>query len=209
MKQEDKMKKPSFFIQKKQKFICGQMKNFLFFFSVLLLLFQSSCAPEERGGWVKNGTKTNRKEVFRKLKDYSLALIIMTPQRTYIPGSKTARVIFALQNTGPTRITIKEWRMCESANLRIRYAPGTPAETAKLPLDKWKISPTYDPSNRYAEIYNPLSLHPVDNHALIEVPLNFIKDVRNRGKRQYFTIIAELNLTSVSARSEPILVTVK
>ena len=50
--------------------------------------FFSSCAPEEKGGWIKNGTKTTRKEIFRKLKDYSLALIIMTPQRTYIPETE-------------------------------------------------------------------------------------------------------------------------
>lgn len=193
-----------------KKNLVKSAKLLLFLLSGLVfLLFFSSCAPEEKGGWIKNGTKTTRKEIFRKLKDYSLALIIMTPQRTYIPESKTAKVVFALKNTGPARITIKEWRMCESSNIRIKYAPGTLEETAKLPLSKWKDSPTYDPSDRYAEIYNPLSLNPVDNHALIEVPLTFVRNVKNRGRRQYFTVIAELNLTSVSAKSEPFLVTVK
>lgn len=181
-------------------------KTLALLLSFLFLL--TSCAPEKNNGWVRNGKRRGR-EVFRKLKDYSLALIIMTPMRTFIPGSKTAKLIFALKNTGPVRITIKEWRMCESANLRIRYAPGKPEETAKLPLNKWKYSQTFDPSDKYAEIYNPLSLNPVDNNALIEVPLTFIREVKNRGRRQYFTVVAELNLTSVSAQSEPILVTVK
>ena len=193
-----------------KKNLVKSAKLLLFLLSGLVfLLFFSSCAPEEKGGWVKNGTKTTRKEIFRKLKDYSLALIIMTPQRTYIPESKTAKVVFALKNTGPARITIKEWRMNESSNLRIRYAPGTPEETKLLPVSKWKYSATYDPQERYASVHNPLTLNPVDNNALIEVPLSFVKEVKNAGKKQYFTIVAELNLTSVSAVSKPVLVTIK
>lgn len=181
----------------------------LFLFS-FLLLFSSACAPEERSGvWSRNGKQTNRKEVFRKLKDYSLALIVMTPRRTYLPGSSTAKVTFALKNTGHTRLTIREWRMNEKSNLRIRYAPGTPEETKKIPLSKWKYSPTFDPNDKYANIHNPLSLNPVDNKVLLEVPLTFIKDVKNSGGKQYYTIVAELNLTSVSAASEPVLITVK
>ena len=179
---------------------------------ILLLasLFLFSCSSEEHEGvWIRNGTRTKRKEVFRKLKDYSVALIVMTPRRTYLPGSENAKIIFALKNTGHTKITIKEWRMNEKANLRILYAPGTPEETKNLPPGKWKTSPTFDPADKYAEVHNPLSLNPVDNNALIEVPLTFVRNVKNMGRKQHFTIVAELNLTSISARSEPVLITVK
>ncbi|MBP5182714.1 MAG: hypothetical protein J6331_06785 [Lentisphaeria bacterium] len=177
---------------------------------LLFSLFLSSCSSEEQEGvWIRNGRRTGRREVFRKLKDYSVALIVMSPRRTYLPGSANAKIIFALKNTGHTKLTIKEWRMNEKANLRILYAPGTPEETKNLPPGKWKISPTFDPADKYAEVHNPLTLNPVDNKALIEVPLTFIRDVKNMGKKQYFTIVAELNLTSISARSEPVLITVK
>ena len=180
----------------------------LLFLSVSLIL--SSCAPEEKGGvWIKNGKRTNRKEVVRKLKNYSLALIVMSSRHTFLPGSPNAKATFALKNTGHTKLTIKEWRMNESSNLRIRYAPGTPEETKLLPVSKWKYSATYDPQERYASVHNPLTLNPVDNNALIEVPLSFVKEVKNAGKKQYFTIVAELNLTSVSAVSKPVLVTIK
>ena len=177
---------------------------------LLALLFLPSCSSEEHEGvWIRNGKRTNRRETFRKLKDYSVALIVMSPRRTYLPGSANAKIIFALKNTGHTKLTIKEWRMNEKANLRILYAPGTPEETKNLPPGKWKTSPTFDPADKYAEVYNPLSLNPVDNNALIEVPLTFVKDVKNMGRKQHFTIVAELNLTSISARSEPVLITVK
>ena len=180
------------------------------FLLLFFLLFLSSCAPEEKSGvWIKNGKRTNRKEIFRKLKNYSLALIIMSKKHTFLPGSSNAKVIFALKNTGHTKLTIREWRMNESSNLRIRYAPGTPEETKKLPLSKWKYSSTFDPREKYASVHNPLTLNPVDNNVLIEVPLSFVKNVKNIGKKQYFTIVAELNLTSVSATSKPVLITVK
>lgn len=191
-----------------KKTVSRILRLFAFFFS--FLFFLTSCAPEERGGvWIKNGKRTNRKEIFRKLKHYSVALIIMTSKRTYLPGSTNAKVTFALKNTGHTKLTIKEWRMNESSNLRIRYVPGTIEEAKKIPVSKWKYSPTFDAEDRYASVHNPLTLNPVNNNALIEVPLTFIKDVKNIGKRQYFTIVAELNLTSISATSDYVLVTVK
>lgn len=185
-------------------------KAVLFFLSLLFLFLAVSCSPEDSA---KAGAKKNKrsgsKKVFRKLENYSVALIIMTANRTFLPGSANAKVVFALRNTGHTPLTVKEWRMCESSNLSILYAPGKPEETKKIPLKDWKRSPTYDKNDPYAEIHTPLILHPINNNALIEVPLSFLQDVKNKGRRQYFTIIAELNLTSISAKSEPLLVTVK
>ena len=78
----------------KETFMKSSKISLLLLSGLVFLLFVSSCAPEDKGGWVKNGTKTTRKEVFRKLKDYSLALIIMTPtvfftiQRVFDWGDK-------------------------------------------------------------------------------------------------------------------------
>lgn len=195
-----------FFSSGKKIFMISVSLLVLLLLSLFFLLLSSREDPAVRG---KRSRRYRSKQFYPKLENYSVALIIMTAKRTFLPGSTQAKVVFALKNTGHTKLTVKEWRMSERANLRIRYAPGKPEEALKIPWSKWKDSPTFDKTDPYAEIRTPLILHPINNNALIEVPLSFLKDVKNRGRRQYFTIIAELNLTSISAKSEPVLITVK
>ena len=186
-------------------------KIFSGIFPVLLLaLFLaglvSSCAPAERPGKKRS---RHGKEVFKPLKDYSLKLLLMTSKTIFPPEDNDARLTFALQNMGLKPVTIKEWRMNESSNVRVWYAPGKIAESSRIPFSSWKSSPTYDPKDKYVNMHNPLILNPTDNRALIDVPLAFIKQVKHAGKRQYFTVVAELNLTSVKVKSAPIEITVK
>lgn len=176
------------------------------FISTLFLSFCTSCAPDEPR---KRKRSRYAKTVFRPLKDYSLVLLHMTSKTIFLPEDDDARITFALRNTGLKPVTIKEWRMNESSNVKIWYAPGKISETKNIPFAAWKSSRTFDPADKYVNMHNPLILNPSDNWALIDVPLTFIKQVRHAGQRQYFTIIAELNLTSVKVKSAPVEITVK
>lgn len=174
--------------------------------SILVLGLFTSCAPDEPR---KKRRSRYAKEVFRPLTDYSLELLNMSAKTIFPPEDNDALLTFALRNKGLKPVTIKEWRMNESSNIRIFYMPGKISETKHIPLSSWKRSSTYDPKDKYVNMHNPLILNPADNRALIDVPLTFIKQVKHAGKRQYFTIVAELNLTSVKVKSAPIEITVK
>ena len=99
--------------------------------------------------------------------------------------------------------------MYEPANINLYYAPGMAVQTAGLPREDWKASPTYDKNRRRIDIRSPLVLNPGTNRALVVVPMAFLKELKDTGRHVTYTLRGELNLQSVDVKSAPIEITVK
>ena len=168
-------------------------------------MLMSACTSESNR---KPGTFRRNPEVFHKLKDYSLQLSLLTTRREFYAGEERAYLTFALKNTGLKQITIYEWYTNEAANVNLYYRPGGAEE--KAPAESWKNSPTFDPARTNLKARSPLTLQPGSNQALVQVPVEFLKDLRNpSGKRIPYTIRATLNLVTVTVESEPIEIYIK
>ena len=63
--------------------------------------------------------------------------------------------------------------------------------------------------NSGSRVRSPLVLNPGTNHALVVVPLTFLKDLRDAGRHVPYTIKGKLNLQSVDVESVPFEITVK
>lgn len=165
-----------------------------------------SCSSEQDRNRNKRTISATR---FPKLKDYALELSVVSPRTEYYAGEENVTITFSLKNAGMTPVTLDEWHMVENANLNIYYAPGDRKRTAGLPPDQWKQSPTCDPKARGLHIRSPLVLNPGTNQALIVVPLAFLKNLRDTGRHEPYTIKGRLNLQSVDVESRPFEITVK
>ncbi len=170
---------------------------FLFLFLACAILF-AGCSSEPR---VRRTVEKKSGDGFQKLKDYSLLLSLVSPRREFYAGEENVTVTFSLKNTGLTPVTIQEWHMIEAANINLYYRPGSSEKSSDAP---WKLSPTYDAASKRLHLRSPLTLNPGTNQALIVAPVAFLKELRDdSGKKQTYSIYAELNLKSVSVKSLP------
>lgn len=143
---------------------------------------------------------------FRKLKDYTLNLSLLSSRREFYAGDERATVIFSLKNTGLKPVTIYEWHAEEAANINLYYHAGK--SNAVNPV--WKFSPTVTKGKKRIQNRSPLTLNPGNNQAMIQIPLTFLKDLKHiRGKKEIYTIRAVLNLTSVTVESAPTEIVIK
>ena len=182
------------------------MKIFMALFAAALTVLAVSCSSEQDPKKEKRVVSAAR---FSKLKDYIIVLSVVTPHKEYYAGEENVKITFSLKNVGLTPVTLDEWYMFESANINVYYAPGTLAQTASLPEEQWKQSPTYDRKRKRINLRSPLVLNPGTNHALVVVPLTFLKDLRDAGRHVPYTIKGKLNLQSVDVESVPFEITVK
>ena len=170
---------------------------FLFLFLACAVLF-AGCSSEPR---VRRTVEKKSGDGFQKLKDYSLLLSLVSPRREFYAGEENVTVTFSLKNTGLTPVTIQEWHMLEAANINLYYRPCSSEKPSDVP---WKLSPTYDAGSKRLHLRSPLTLNPGTNQALIVVPVAFLKELRDdSGKKQTYSVYAELNLKSVSVKSLP------
>lgn len=170
---------------------------FLFLFLACAVLF-AGCSSEPR---VRRTVEKKSGDGFQKLKDYSLLLSLVSPRREFYAGEENVTVTFSLKNTGLTPVTIQEWHMLEAANINLYYRPCSSEKPSDVP---WKLSPTYDTASKRLHLRSPLTLNPGTNQALIVVPVSFLKELRDdSGKKQTYSVYAELNLKSVSVKSLP------
>ena len=183
----------------------GFEMKYLPLLGVVLSLFMASCTSENAP---KRQSVRRSPEVFRKLKDYSLQLSMLTPKREFYAGDDRAVLTFALKNTGLKQITIFEWHTHEAANINLYYREGK--ADAPVPASAWKRSESFDPAKVNLHARSPLTLNPGKNQALVQVPASFLKMLRNpSGKKIPYTLRAVLNLQSVTVESEPIEIYVK
>ena len=164
------------------------------------VLFICSCSTQQR-------QRTNIPEEqihYPKIKGYSISLTPVTPRREFYAGEEV-NIIFQLRNTGTKKLVIYEWRAKENENVRIYYTPYK-KNIKRLPKRQWlSIKPeTWGP-------HATLVLNP-RNAVLVSKKLPFIKNISSASlpkTGRNFYLFAELNLKSISARSEVMLITVK
>ena len=113
-------------------------------------------------------------------------------------------MIFSLKNTGLKPLVLREWHTLEAANVNLYYRPADRKES------DWKFSPGVPEGTRNLENRSALILNPGNNQAMIQVPVRFLKDLKNPGrKKQPYLLKAALNLRSVSVESEPVEIYIK
>ena len=176
------------------------MNKLLFsFLPLILTVLLASCTSEQTP---KHGKFKRNPEVFRKLKDYSLQLSLLSSKREFYAGDSQVVLTFALKNTGVRPVTIYEWHTYEAANVNLYFRAGN-ADAAEKASD-WQLSRSYDPAKVNLSSRSPLTLNPGNNQAIIQIPAVFIRDLRNAsGKKKTYTLRAVLNLNSVTVQSEP------
>lgn len=178
--------------------------NKYFLLAVSLLCILAGCTSENNENQRKNLRK--RPVAFRKLKDYSLNLSLLSSRREFYAGDERATMIFSLKNTGLKPVTLHEWHTVEAANVNLYYHPGK----MNVSNPQWEFSPTVNEKQKGLESYSPLTLNPDKNLAVIQIPVTFLKNVKNvPGKKTVYTIRAVLNLKSVTVESTPVEIWIK
>jgi len=169
-------------------------------------IFLGSCKtePQEAAG-KRFDTGKPYTEVLHKLKDYSLSLQVASAPKTFKAGQE-AVVTYKLTNNGKKPLVIYEWMMNEEDNIalyRIVYSP----DIKTFDKNAWDgdIPKTAEHPKR-----SPLTLNP-NNSVFIEKKLKFIKNIGpvelpESGIK--YLLIAELNLSTVSVRSQAVIITV-
>ena len=182
-------------------------KIFYILFCTISLIFLNSCStkPDEGPPGLKFDTGKPYTEVLHKLKKYSLSLEIVSKQRSFKAGENAA-VTFKLTNTGKKPLVIYEWMMNEEDNIALYYIPFSPA-VKNFDKGLWNGE---NPSLPEKPKRSVLSLNP-RNSAYVDKKLKFLKNIEPgslSGSGAQYLIAGELNLTTVSARSPLVMITV-
>jgi hypothetical protein len=180
-----------------------KIRRILFLCLGMTLLCSCTSEQPERNTTTRFRQRKKSTE-FPKLKDYSLHLSLISSRREFYAGEDRAYMIFSLKNTGLKPLVIREWHTLEAANVNLYYRPVDSKET------DWKLSPGVPEGTRNLENRSALILNPGNNQAMIQVPVRFLKELKNpaRQKHPYF-LKAVLNLRSVSVESAPVEIFIK
>jgi hypothetical protein len=155
----------------------------------------------------KPDAKHPSRMIFEKIRDCELSLEVVSPRTEYYRGETDATITLRLKNVGLKPVTIREWFLHEPDNVRLLYArcEGKPED---LPESAWRKCV---PSIREPVPRLPLDLNP-NNMALLTANLDFLKEMGDSAMaspKASYAVVGELNLTSVSARTKPFIITVK
>jgi hypothetical protein len=170
---------------------------------VATLLFASlllTPTPVRAGG--KKGKTISKKPAesfneiyFKKLKDYKIRLTCFSRNRFFSAGD-FAKLTFVLKNTGNKDLVVYEWFEREPDNIRIYYHVWEKGMDAP-PLKEFKeLAPSIGKKPKRMT----LELRPKTS-VVVDKLLTFIR-ILNVEKPVSFILFAELNLKSISARSE-------
>lgn len=166
------------------------------FFVVMLLV---SCATTRK----KRSNIDESKINYPLIEGYRVTLAPYSPRRTFYAGEK-AVIVFKLMNIGKSPLTIYEWRLKESENVKLYYMPYKKVKTTKK--SDWTCIPPETWGTRATLTLNP------QNAALIEKKVPFITSLKpsdvSQGELKYL-MFAELNLKSIRARSDVFVITIK
>ncbi len=169
---------------------------------LLALCSSVSAKPEAEKPVPKKVVKIKKPKKPVEAKKFNLGLECVSVKREFKSG-KPAKMTFRLRNYEMRLLSIPEWMIEESNNIRLYYVPWE--EKMKKPdKDQWKaIIPNVGESPKRMT----LELAP-RNSVLLDVVLPFVEKM-NIDSPQDFILYVKLNLSSVSARSKFIKITVK
>jgi hypothetical protein len=141
---------------------------------------------------------------FPKIENAQIRIEPITTRRAFYAGEEI-NFVFRIQNAGEKGVEIPEWRLVESENLRIFYAPETP-ELQTVGGKEWICE-----KPEWSHKRSTLALNP-GNAVLVTKPIGFIARLdsnRIRPPGKNYLVYAELNLTSIQARSPVMRITVR
>lgn len=170
-------------------------KNLAFIFGAAAMLIVGGCASGSTRPHMPGYGEKPADHRFEKIKGAKLELQFAGPknQKAGSPG----QAVFILKNLGDKTVSLEEWRMNETDNLKVECQVWLPGQKEPDP-DRWLSMdlPVKQPELRYH-----LELRP-GNQVRIIKNLDFVEAlyITPGAERRYF-IRASLNLTSVKCSS--------
>ena len=132
----------------------------------------------------------------------------------YTLGKPNQTMRFLLRNQDVTVVSVNEWYMNETDNIRLYYAFCEPGKSGEIPEDAWMLAwPDVRPGEKNAQKPRPrrsaLILQP-NNSALIDVPLTFLEHAEPPRRQARYTVAlcAQIALNTLQTKSEVVEITV-
>ena len=132
----------------------------------------------------------------------------------YKLGAPNQSMTFLLKNQDVSVVTVNEWYMNETDNIRLYYAFCEPGKSGEIPEDAWNLAwPDVKPGEKIRQKSHPrrstLILQP-NNSAVLDVPLSFLEHVEPPRRRARYTVAlcAQIALNTLQTKSEVFEITV-
>jgi hypothetical protein len=132
----------------------------------------------------------------------------------YTLGVPNQTMTFQLKNQDVSVVSVNEWYMNETDNIRLYYAFCEPGKSDSIKEDDWKLAwPDVKPGETSRRKSHPrrsaLVLQP-NNGVLIDVPLSFLEHVEppRRSARYTVALCAQIALNTLQTKSEVFEITV-
>lgn len=132
----------------------------------------------------------------------------------YTLGVPNQVMTFQLKNQDVSVVSVNEWYMNETDNIRLYYAFCEPGKSDSIKEDEWKLAwPDVKPGETSGRKPHPrrsaLVLQP-NNGVLIDVPLSFLEHVEppRRSARYTVALCAQIALNTLQTKSEVFEITV-
>jgi len=132
----------------------------------------------------------------------------------YTLGTPNQVMTFLLRNQDVTPVSVNEWFMNESDNIRLYYAFCEPGKAEEVRETAWRLAWPVDdsgeaPRQKTRPRRSALVLQP-NNSAVLDVPLTFLEHARPPRRQAAYTIAlyAQIALNTLQTRSEVFEITV-
>lgn len=132
----------------------------------------------------------------------------------YTLGVPNQSMTFLLKNQDVSVVSVNEWYMNETDNIRLYYAFCEPGKSGELKEEDWKLAwpdvkPGEQPRQKSRPRRSALVLQP-NNSALLDVPLTFLEHVEPPRRRARYTVAlcAQIALNTLQTKSEVFEITV-
>lgn len=132
----------------------------------------------------------------------------------YTLGVPNQSMTFLLKNQDVSVVSVNEWYMNETDNIRLYYAFCEPGKSGEIREDEWKLAwPDVKPGETSARRSHPrrsaLILQP-NNSVVLDVPLSFLEHVEPPRRKARYTVAlcAQIALNTLQTKSEVFEITV-
>ena len=125
----------------------------------------------------------------------------------YKLGEPNQSMTFLLKNQDVTLVSVEEWYMNETDNIRLYYAFCEPGKSGEIPEEAWHLAwPDVKPGEtirRSRPRRSSLVLQP-NNSAVIDVPLTFLEHAEPPKRQARYTVAlcAQIALNTLQTKSE-------
>lgn len=132
----------------------------------------------------------------------------------YTLGVPNQTMTFLLRNQDVSVVSVNEWYMNETDNIRLYYAFCEPGKSGELKEEDWQlawpdVTPDGQPRQKSRPRRSELILQP-NNSTLIDVPLTFLEHAEPPKRKARYTVAlcAQIALNTLQTKSEVFEITV-